>query len=299
MQGKVAMTLLRGDQERKSSCRDLEKSIQEFNFALSHFSHRIGFKTFQCVQGKLVSLTDQFFSEANLKLDILDAVSVLLEARPSDSNQFPVDGHFMVPYDRNELFTGRHGLLECLENMLHDVVPNQWNHRVALYGMGGVGKTQTALAYVYAHMASYKNIFWITATSEASLLSGFQEIAIRLQCPRVATNSNLETVAKFVLAWLRKLDNWLVVIDNLDSIELLKNYLPDRASRKHTLITTRNPNTQGIPARGLEVALPNLDESIEMLYNLSDLNSQSNRDEAWEVVEELGRLPLAIAQAAS
>lgn len=59
----------------------------------------------------------------------------------SQSNQSPILDEFMMPYDKNEQFIGRRDLLQSLKHMLCETVENQWNHRIALYGMGGVGKT--------------------------------------------------------------------------------------------------------------------------------------------------------------
>jgi hypothetical protein len=46
--------------------------------------------------------------------------------------------------------------------------------------MGGVGKTQTVLAYVYWMKTFYNSIFWINAADQATLLDGFQKIAIEM-----------------------------------------------------------------------------------------------------------------------
>ena len=62
---------------------------------------------------------------------------------------------------------------------MFDQAPKKHNHRVALYGMGGIGKTQTALEYVYTNRDSYERIYWITAVDQASLLSGYLKIAIK------------------------------------------------------------------------------------------------------------------------
>lgn len=138
----------------------------------------------------------------------------------------------MVPYEKNEQFTGRVGLLRELRTMLCEYAPKQYNHRVALYGMGGVGKTQTAIAYVHEYKAQYDRIYWISAAVEASLLSGFQEIASRSGITS-SNDTDAKGVAQKVLAWLRQQENWLLVIDNLDNIELIDNYLPERSPTKH------------------------------------------------------------------
>jgi len=186
--------------------------------------------------------------------------------------------------------------------MLCEEVESEWNHRVALYGMGGVGKTQVAIEYVYANRMNYDRIYWITAASEAPILSGFQEIAVRTQCLAsisIIQNPDQKLVAKFVLSWLRQQPNWLIVLDNLDDITIVKDYLSDRGKDKHTLISTRNPNANGIPARGLEVPILETDESVEMLCKLSEMDRISHETSAIDVVNELQFLPLAIDQAAS
>ena len=208
---------------------------------------------------------------------------------------------FIVPFDKNERFTGRKELLRTLKQMLSEEVESEWNHRVALYGMGGVGKTQVAIEYVYANREKYDRIYWIAAETEASILSGFQAVANRTRCLASLSMQNPDDklVATLVLGWLRQQKNWLIVFDNLDDITIVKDYLPERGPDQHTLISTRNPNADGIPARGLEVPLLEVGESIQMLCHLSKMDPEAHQISAKEVVEELQYLPLAIEQAAS
>src|SRR5271155_5126603 len=237
-----------------------------------------------------------------ISTDILVAVeSVKTGGVKSPSVSILEPEKFIVPFDKNERFTGRKELLRILKQLLCEEIGSEWKHRVALYGMAGVGKTQTAIEYVYANRETYDRIFWITAETEASILSGFQEIAIRTQCLASLSieNPDDKLVAKFVLSWLRQQKNWLIVLDNLDDITIVKDYLPERGPDQHTLISTRNPNADGIPARGLEVPLLEVEESIEMLCHLSKMDLEAHRLSAKDVVEELQYLPLAIEQAAS
>ena len=87
------------------------------------------------------------------------------------------EDRFIVPFQRNPKFTGRTELMQKLEEKLSTQVPRQYNHRVALYGMGGVGKKQCAAEYVYSNRHRYDRIYWITAVNEASIMSGYQRIA--------------------------------------------------------------------------------------------------------------------------
>ena len=65
-------------------------------------------------------------------------------------------GNFIVPFEQNRWFTGRKAFLEILKQTLFDQAPKKYNHRVALSGMGGIGKTQIALEYVYTNRSSKK-----------------------------------------------------------------------------------------------------------------------------------------------
>ena len=108
-----------------------------------------------------------------------------------------------------------------------------------------------------------------------------------------------------MLKWLNEQDNWLVVIDNLDDINVIRGLLPNSSPDRHTLITTRNPNAEHIPAEGLQVSVYDVDDAIEFL--LTRLGSQvravgetkEGKIECGKIVKELGYLPLAIEQAAA
>src|SRR5271168_5211574 len=212
-----------------------------------------------------------------------------------------VENPFMIPYDRNPRFTGRTHFLQMLKERLFDQVPKEYNHRIALYGMGGIGKTQASLEYAYTSKTTYKGIYWVTAANQASLLAGYQNIAkcVQLKFP---PETNAIEIAKMTFRWLERQESGLVIIDNLDDISIVKGLLPSIGPLHHTLITTRNPNSDGIPAEGIEVQFLTSDEALELLSTLSKIEIVPNTPE-WEqatrIVIELGHLPLAIEQAAA
>lgn len=82
-----------------------------------------------------------------------------------------------MPYQRNPHFTGRDEILTLLSEKLRDTDIKKYNHRVAIYGMGGIGKTQLAIEHVHRNKAGYDSIFWISSPDQTALLSGFQVIA--------------------------------------------------------------------------------------------------------------------------
>jgi len=208
---------------------------------------------------------------------------------------------FLVPFERNPLLTGRESFLKELRAKMLDRTPKQYNHRIALYGMGGIGKTQTAIEYVYSNRDCYQRIYWITGVDQASLLSGYLKIA-EIAGLKSLLNLTPIDIAKGVLAWLRQEKGCLLVIDNLDDIGVAAGFLPENSSENHTLITTRDPYSAGIPAEGLEVPLLDLFHSVDLLCTLSNVQVLPNSPEslqATQIVEELGCLPLGIEQAAA
>src|SRR5579859_7122383 len=216
----------------------------------------------------------------------------------------PVSGpkHFIVPYQRNPLIKGRTEFLELLRDKLDEELPaDKFNHRIALHGLGGVGKTQCALEYVYANKERYQRIYWISAVDQASMLSGYQKIAKQVKLPGLQVASTQEK-AEAVLLWLKRQPNWLIVIDNLDDIKVANSLLPENALGQHTLITTRNARTIGIPAEPLEVPLLVPEDSVALLSALSNIPVRPGSEEekqAHKIATELGYLPLAIDLAAA
>src|SRR5579864_7059544 len=86
------------------------------------------------------------------------------------SNDVLAEDKFVVPFEQNPYFIGRKDFLSLLKQTLSDELPKKFNHRVALYGMDGIGKTQTVIEYIYTNRDFYERIYWITAIDQNSLL---------------------------------------------------------------------------------------------------------------------------------
>jgi len=186
-----------------------------------------------------------------------------------------------------------------LRDKLLAELPGICSHRIALFGMGGIGKTQIALEYVYTNEKNYARTYWISAVDQTTLLSGYAEIA-KMAGVKLAPDSVPLETAKTVLRWLREQSSWLIVIDNLDVIEVIEGFLPETGPHKHVIITTRNPDAQGIPAQGVEVPLLDPEAAVHLLSTLSTIPIPSNSPEqnaAKSIVQRLDCLPLAIEQA--
>ena len=56
-----------------------------------------------------------------------------------------------IPYQRNPLFTGREDVLKSLSQTLKAGKTAALAQPQAISGLGGIGKTQTAVEYAYRH----------------------------------------------------------------------------------------------------------------------------------------------------
>ena len=133
-------------------------------------------------------------------------------------HQVPFAGPFYLwPSITVEQFTGRKGLIKSIQEAL--LLKRSHQTRLALYGLGGVGKTQLALQLIQWYRTSYPNesIFWIHGGSGDLLRQSLTEIALRCNLLRRGdtTTQPLDVVRRFLL----NEDNgrWLMIIDNADN----------------------------------------------------------------------------------
>ena len=204
-----------------------------------------------------------------------------------------------VPYPCNPNFTGRESILAQLEAILAAGTPAALAQAIA--GLGGVGKTQTAVEYAYRHRYQYCAVLWIRADTETSLASGYRELAEVLGLPEKDETDSTKVVAA-VRRWLAREPGYLLILDNADDPTLVKPYLPPNP-RGHVLLTSRAHNFDVLGIRrpiGLPVLTPG--EALEFLVKRTGREGPldpAEQDAAWTLAGELGYLPLALEQAAA
>ena len=196
---------------------------------------------------------------------------------------------------RTRYFIGRDELLDRLRQQL------KGRHRAALSGLGGIGKTQTAIEYAVRHRSDYPNgVFWVDAETVGGLTSGFVEIAKALQLPAAASNDH-EDAVKAVLAWSNRADGWLLILDNVEDRSEVRRFVPER-DKGDVLITSRESvfAELGLP-RAFDVGELDRDESVRFLLARTGRNDAGPEDRSFavELTAELGNLPLALEQAAA
>jgi len=201
---------------------------------------------------------------------------------------------WLVPSAMQTLyFTGRSNLLAQLRQQLVD------RHRAALSGLGGAGKSQTAIEYAIRHRDDYPDgVFWTTAETTNGLTSGFVEFANALGLP-AADSHDHEQGVKAVLEWMGSTDGWLLMLDDVDDRRGARRFVPSD-SKGHILITSRESVLPelGIP-RALDVGDLDNDEAVRFLLARTGREDAApdERAAASRLAEELGALPLALEQA--
>ncbi len=207
-----------------------------------------------------------------------------------------IKAKFQVPYLQNVYFTGRSQLLRALHAELTGTGVAALSQVAAIAGLGGIGKTQTAVEYAYRHFpVDYDWVFWVKAETELSAVTDLASIGRSLGL----AGATLDELAMQVRQWLEMHDRWLLIFDNADHPELLKSVLPRRHAGR-ILLTSRARRFVSVGIKApLEIGKLSLEESIALLV---DRTQRLELDAAEltavrELAQELDGLPLALEQA--
>ncbi|GHJ37779.1 FxSxx-COOH system tetratricopeptide repeat protein [Streptomyces sp. TS71-3] len=193
----------------------------------------------------------------------------------------------------NPNFVGREELLaQVREQLLTGDTSAVLPH--ALHGMGGVGKSQIAIEYVYQYASDYDVVWWIPSEQPTMILTALTELAHRLDL-NVGSEANRAVPAvREALRRGQPYDKWLLVFDNAENVEAVRPYFPTGGTGK-ILITSRNQEWDRV-ARTLSVDVFTREESKALLRRRARDLSDTDAD---LLAEALGDLPLAIEQAAA
>ncbi|KAI3319877.1 hypothetical protein HD806DRAFT_525190 [Xylariaceae sp. AK1471] len=98
-------------------------------------------------------------------------------APPPLFNDFKVQ--WQLPYPRLDNFCGRESVLEEMDDLFIGIKDEKSSSRrraVVLQGMGGLGKSQIALEYIYRHPEAYAAVFWVDATDQSTIRDSGRQI---------------------------------------------------------------------------------------------------------------------------
>ncbi|AMV23993.1 Regulatory protein AfsR [Gemmata sp. SH-PL17] len=199
---------------------------------------------------------------------------------------------------RNNFFCGREEILSRLRGAFLQPGKDGVANIQAIWGLGGVGKTQIAVEYVYQHYADYKHVFWVNAASTFTIDTGIAEIARRLKLPE-AHAQDKAIITEAVRLWLEANEGWLFVTDNADEPELVQPLIVGNRLGNY-LVTSRSPELDGIGvASPIQVGTLTPEEAIAFLLKRTNREGAEGADleAAKQITAELGELPLALEQA--
>ncbi|CAG7933708.1 unnamed protein product, partial [Penicillium olsonii] len=220
-----------------------------------------------------------------------------------------------VPFKKDPMFVGREAVISAIKER-HKAI-GQRHERVALVGLAGVGKTQTAIEYSYLVRESTPDmwVFWIHASNAARLEQGYQQIAAVAEIP--GRDDPKMNILQLVYQWLCDARNgrWLIVLDNADDDGIffrdnisdergpLGRFLP-QAAHGSVLITSRNGlaarNLVGNDGHVIKIQPMNEAESLALLRaRIPAPQPEESGEDEKELVQALEYIPLAITQAGS
>ena len=192
----------------------------------------------------------------------------------------PVAGHFI---DRDPE-------MEAIKQTLLPTKTQIGRKMHILHGLGGIGKTQLAIAHARKYQYIYSAIVWVNGNSRDTVLQSLSAFGRRAGIDGVSESTaytaqqqapDMEAEAYAVLRWLSQDRNhrWLMIFDNVDrdvrsseedpqAFDIV-SFLPP-ADHGSVLITTRLPSL-GEMGQPTEVGRLTLDQALELLRRRSGL----------------------------
>ena len=250
--------------------------------------------------GKAVSMwSNKDDALSNIVKGIKETIDELTSRLRATSLDKPLP-FWNVPYWQNLFFTGREEVFADLQSAFASLPPLQVQ---ALSGLAGVGKTQVAVEYAYRYASRYQAVLWVHADSPEILLSSFVDLAEVIDLSE-KNEASQPLIVKAVKRWLQHNARWLLVVDNLEDIDLLRDMVPSPHTG-HILVTTRS-HRAGHIAHRVNLEPMQIDDGALLLLRRAKLlgpsatlkdASEADNTVAKKITQAVHGLPLALDQA--
>jgi hypothetical protein len=199
---------------------------------------------------------------------------------------------------KNKDFVGRGELLEQIKEHLNQE-GSTLTVLTACHGLGGIGKTQVALEFVWRYYKEnkdhqeFKGIAWFNAENQERLRDDYISLGEELHIILTEEKLSAEVGANRVKHWLEHPDRarWLLVYDNALSYKTIDGLVPKTGGR--VLVTSRH--TQEWP-KSIEVNVFDIEESRAYIKQLLS-HKALDISQVDSLAKTLCFLPLALAQA--
>ncbi|KAJ8131983.1 hypothetical protein O1611_g1641 [Lasiodiplodia mahajangana] len=224
-----------------------------------------------------------------------EVLELLNEMKMSESSNDRKFQYHNIPFNSNPKFSGRKDVLDTIHETLHLDFPSSNLRSMALFGMGGVGKTQIALQYAYQSLQHFEAVLWIAADNAIAIGQSFSAIANGLGLFETDDDQTDAAAA----SW--KIKNWLIttiVFDNADDLTALKTAWPESINGS-VLLTTRNLTVATtITAQYKQIDALSDSDGRELLLKAVGLDNAtpSDTEHAISISRMFGGLPLALTQ---
>lgn len=235
-------------------------------------------------------------------LDLCHRIQRLLEPAGSQ-RQAPFRSN--LPFGSlGNLFKGRDMDLARLNGQLRssdsDVLPQPQT----ITGMGGIGKTRLALEYAWHNANNFSAFLFVSANTPEDLASNFARLSEPLDLVECRLGKQDEQEAA-VLRWLQQNKNWLLILDNVDTIEAVRA-VKELVAKLHggqVLITSRIAGPKwGNSVRQVPLQVMPIDDAVAFLLESTAGQRPDRPDDPHQshrLAETLGGLPLALTHAAA
>lgn len=182
--------------------------------------------------------------------------------------------------------------------------PDDRQIRAAVFGIGGVGKTQLLLKFATDYKLSYQYIFYISAHSREKVVGDLCRLAHLSPLSNTCFGQTLSEQTTAVISWFNQTKNWLLIFDNVNDVRMIREFIPS-CSHGHVLFTTRdesiafdlvNDDQEGV----VELLPLTDDDSVELILRVSDVaRTPASVEAANGISAVLKGLPVALEQVAS
>lgn len=169
--------------------------------------------------------------------------------------------------------------------------------------MRGVGKTRVAAEYAHRHCADHNPLLWARAETRETLVGSFVSLARLLQLPEKDQRDQSSIVAA-VKSWLEVNQGWLLVLDNVEDLSLVEEFVPPLHFGQ--VLATTTAHALGPIAESVHLEKLTEDDGALLLLRRArlvpadaPLETATAEDQglARQLSGELGGLPLALDQA--
>ena len=221
-----------------------------------------------------------------------DLKEILMGDTLADLGTLPTNSY--LPHRRNDDFTGRAPQLQQIAQALSQTTYDGRPPIAAITGMGGVGKTQTAVEFCYRYGRYFSGgVFWLTFAEaenipeEISRIGSERGIGVFSETEQLSPKDRIGRVQKA----LQEPTPRLLVFDNCEEEADLKRWAPVSGGC-FILVTSRRAQwerslaVKTIPLEGFTAR-----ESSDLLQQLTP---HLDAHEATQIAFEVGHLPLAL-----